>query len=365
MTTQSSGPQVVQWRGGPTAQAEAFIGSPREITIDTTLWNLHVHDGVTAGGHIIGAVGSTPDHRWVGATLQFQKPNGDWGDIIDLGQELTQTQLDAIIAEGTTQLGLVTAEGTTQVNRVITEGDTQVARLGTNVVGTVPYDIAGTWAGVGIDDMFMTTLPFPRTVTFPINFLGSYFTVGTAPTADTVFKLFKGVAEIGTVTVLAGQTTGTFSVSVGQTFTSGETLHLRGPATADTTLADIAWVLVGTCQLTAAEGAFFDIGGVLNGKPASGSLLIGIPMPRVVTFPVNLSGSQVYAEVAATAETVFTIYKNETQIGTITFAAASTAGVVSMAEEQTFNPLDKFIILAPVTVDASLANIGWIITGAR
>lgn len=40
----------VQWRGGTSAENDAFTGASREITVDTTNKELRVHDGVTAGG---------------------------------------------------------------------------------------------------------------------------------------------------------------------------------------------------------------------------------------------------------------------------------------------------------------------------
>lgn len=40
-------------RGGPTAESEVFVGAEREITVDTGLRALRIHDGVTPGGHLI------------------------------------------------------------------------------------------------------------------------------------------------------------------------------------------------------------------------------------------------------------------------------------------------------------------------
>lgn len=40
-------------RGGPTAEAELFVGAEREVTVDTGLKALRVHDGVTPGGHLV------------------------------------------------------------------------------------------------------------------------------------------------------------------------------------------------------------------------------------------------------------------------------------------------------------------------
>lgn len=31
-----------------------------------------------------GPKGDAPDHRWVGTALQFERPDGEWGDLVDL-----------------------------------------------------------------------------------------------------------------------------------------------------------------------------------------------------------------------------------------------------------------------------------------
>ena len=41
----------VQLRGGTSMEHEGFVGAPREITVDTDLNTLRVHDGETLGGH--------------------------------------------------------------------------------------------------------------------------------------------------------------------------------------------------------------------------------------------------------------------------------------------------------------------------
>ena len=43
----------VQLRRGTTAENDAFTGAAGEITVDTTLNELRVHDGVTLGGHVV------------------------------------------------------------------------------------------------------------------------------------------------------------------------------------------------------------------------------------------------------------------------------------------------------------------------
>lgn len=48
----------IQRRGGTTSQHTSFTGKPREITVNTTTWTLHVHNGTTPGGFAL----SKEDH---------------------------------------------------------------------------------------------------------------------------------------------------------------------------------------------------------------------------------------------------------------------------------------------------------------
>ena len=45
--------KIVQWKRGNVTVNDTYTGANGEITIDTTNWNLRVHDGVTAGGYTI------------------------------------------------------------------------------------------------------------------------------------------------------------------------------------------------------------------------------------------------------------------------------------------------------------------------
>ena len=44
-------PTQVQFRRGTTTQNNAFTGAVGEISVDTTLDTVRIHDGSTAGGH--------------------------------------------------------------------------------------------------------------------------------------------------------------------------------------------------------------------------------------------------------------------------------------------------------------------------
>ena len=52
---------AIQWRRGTTSQHSSFTGLVGEITVDTDLDTLRVHDGSTAGGHRLANIQSTGD----------------------------------------------------------------------------------------------------------------------------------------------------------------------------------------------------------------------------------------------------------------------------------------------------------------
>lgn len=58
--------RTLQILRGTTVQNNAYTGSAGELTMDTTTNELRLHDGSTAGGHIIGADGGSihyPDYE--------------------------------------------------------------------------------------------------------------------------------------------------------------------------------------------------------------------------------------------------------------------------------------------------------------
>jgi len=69
-------------------------------------------------------------------------------------------------------------------------------------------------------------------------------------------------------------------------------------------------------------------------------------------------GSVLTARVAATGTAVFTAYRNATQIGTFTFAAAATsATLVANTALTFFSPGDSLTIVAPATADATITDL--------
>jgi hypothetical protein len=108
-----------------------------------------------------------------------------------------------------------------------------------------PYDLLVFFPGTQDDGQLLLELVFVRDVGFPEDLAGSEAYAGTAPAAAAVMKLLKNDVEVGTVTFAMGSQTGTFDLAGGALFAAGDRLAVTAPATADTTLADVALGLKG------------------------------------------------------------------------------------------------------------------------
>lgn len=110
-----------------------------------------------------------------------------------------------------------------------------------------------------------------------------------------------------------------------------------------------------------------------SNQPADfGFSFIGVPttstqikyvVARTYTFPANLTASgnaassQCSAGIAATGSSVFNIQHNGSTVATATFAASATTCTFSTQASFALASGDTLAIIAPVSVDATLANI--------
>jgi hypothetical protein len=103
------------------------------------------------------------------------------------------------------------------------------------------------------------------------------------------------------------------------------------------------------------------------GAPTSSAKVVRVPLARAVTFAANFSGSYAKAGTAATGSTAFDVQKNGSSIGTITFSASGSSATftTSGGAAQSFAAGDVLAIVAPSTADATLADIGFCLTGTR
>lgn len=99
----------------------------------------------------------------------------------------------------------------------------------------------------------------------------------------------------------------------------------------------------------------------------STKILPSVPVVRPIAFPAGFDGSIAKAGAAATGSSVFSIKKNGVEVGTITFAAAGTTGTFAATDAGPilFARGDLLSITAPAVADATLADVGIVLSGTR
>ena len=94
----------------------------------------------------------------------------------------------------------------------------------------------------------------------------------------------------------------------------------------------------------------------IKNEPDVDEVVLRYVVTDTLSVPANLTGSQGSALSSATAETVFSLRKNDVEFGTATFAAAGTTGAFA-GVGATLSAGDVVTIIAPAVQDATLANI--------
>jgi hypothetical protein len=147
----------------------------------------------------------------------------------------------------------------------------------------------------------------------------------------------------------------------------GQTIHVKLPAfnIFGQSLQGLAGLSATSYSLTgdgAVQGPAY-VAGSWPGSPAASQIIERYIFATAVTFPAGLTGTYGASGIAATALAGFTIAKNGTAIGTMSFAAGATSASFTMAAATAFGPGDVLTIAAPATQDATLANLAWTLSG--
>ena len=110
----------------------------------------------------------------------------------------------------------------------------------------------------------------------------------------------------------------------------------------------------------------YDIAVSYGGVPPGTEQLLRMQFVRSVEFADDFAGSYGIAGSAATAQAVFTIKLDGVQVGTITFAiGATTATFATTSGVLAIEPGEVLLIQAPSSPDATLADIGFTLKGAK
>ncbi len=119
-------PTVLQFRRGTTAQNNSFTGSAGEISIDTTLNQLRIHDGSTAGGTVAGGGGGGTSWQAV-KTSAFTAVAGE-GYFVDTTSAAITVTLPASPSIGD-EVSIIDYAGTADTNNIT------VGRNSSNISG--------------------------------------------------------------------------------------------------------------------------------------------------------------------------------------------------------------------------------------
>lgn len=113
------------------------------------------------------------------------------------------------------------------------------------LANSIPYDLTGGFSGTGSASQIILQYISTRTVAFPANLAGSAGYAGTAATAAAAYVVIANGSSVGVISFAASATSATFSCNA-FTLTPGIVLAVHGPATADTTLANVSITLNGS-----------------------------------------------------------------------------------------------------------------------
>lgn len=106
-------PTQVQFRRGTTTENLAFAGAPGEITVDTTINTVRVHNGATAGGfELVSCIAPQTIQNKVLENVQLVGTETDGGGVLFRGALAGVTTLKAPAVAATVEVLLPTVSGT-------------------------------------------------------------------------------------------------------------------------------------------------------------------------------------------------------------------------------------------------------------
>jgi len=111
---------------------------------------------------------------------------------------------------------------------------------------SVTTTVSGSYTGSPTASLVIQRYVFADTVTFPAGLTGSQGTAGVTATATATYSIRKNGMAAGTMVFAAGALAATFTMTLATTYLAGDILTIVAPASADATLANIAWTLVGS-----------------------------------------------------------------------------------------------------------------------
>jgi hypothetical protein len=276
----------VQFRRGTTSQNNAFTGAQGELTIDTDVYTIRIHDGTTAGGKQVPTLTATQTF-----TNKTMSTSSVWnGNAIGLGYGGTGAALTGVagaIVYTTGSAMALSLAGTS--GQVLTSGGTSgptwvsasALSTGTATTATTATNIAGGSAGYLVYQQDTNTTAFiaPGTSGYVLRSTGASTAPGWVTSTVTLGTTSTQVGD--TSTSLAGIT----SITMGNGSYGGATVASvsgTGPWTATLTgISSTTGIMVGQ-NITATAGT----GTLFGGTPTSvlvASIVSGTSITVTVT----------------------------------------------------------------------------------
>ena len=144
---------AIQWRRGTTAQHSSFTGLVGEITVDTDLDTIRVHDGSTAGGHRLAKFSELEAGDITGVTAGDGLSGGGTSGTVSLALDLNELTAAAVDVSADS-IALIDGGDNSSKKESIADLATAMAGTGitaTNgVLSTTVGDITSVVAGAGL-----------------------------------------------------------------------------------------------------------------------------------------------------------------------------------------------------------------------
>lgn len=279
-------PTQVQFRRGTTTQNNAFTGASGELSVDTTLTTLRVHDGSTAGG--VALVNLSSAQTLTNKTITSPSIGTSLTTASSSFDLLNTTATTVNFAGAATSLSIGAATGTATINNanVVITGNLTVNGTTTTVNSTTltvddknielgsvatPSDVTADGGGItlkGATDKTITWSSLGWTSSEDFNLVtGKVYEInGTSVLSATTLGsavVTSSLTSVGTIgtgtwqgTVVAGQYGGTGVANTGKTITLGGNLTTSGSfATTLTATATTSVTLPTTGTLATLAGS--------------------------------------------------------------------------------------------------------------